>query len=130
MLLNHWISEQMPHSIGLSVQTSPATAQTIPSGTDKYVITWDSTSYKGVKFFGNYSISYPYQLKKLLRIEKVDGVIPHLVQFSEIKGVRIFASGYVFGQTPPTIKIFRNGKICGLPVSTGSGATNARVCRP
>lgn len=109
--------------------TSSVELTTSPSGPDKYEIHWTGN---GKELFAGYSIMYKNPSTPM-RVENVQGKLPHKVSFSTPQNSIVSASGFAFKdggkQSDVEIKIYKNGSECGKVVAVGSGASPNKVCQ-
>jgi hypothetical protein len=96
---------------------------------DPAVYEIEFTGKTGTKFTGHYQWTDPTGAKSM-RIEKVEGVLPHKVAFSPPGGSHV--SAYAFPSTlengAVTTVISRDGVECTEPLLQGSGIMNIVQC--
>ncbi|WP_375494397.1 hypothetical protein [uncultured Nostoc sp.] len=97
------------------------------SGSDKYEIQWIGN--QGSKIYGSYVIGNITKLNAPPRIENVEAVLPHRVNFSAPQESTVSADAVMLGGGKVEVKIYRNGSECGRVIAVGSGAGAGKICQ-
>ncbi|MEH1790317.1 MAG: hypothetical protein V7L23_33330 [Nostoc sp.] len=95
------------------------------SGSDKYEIQWIGT--QGSKIQAVYVINT--HLMAPSRVEHVEVVLPHKVNFSAPQESIVLADAVMLGSGKVEVKIYRNGSDCGKVTAVGSGAGVDKICQ-
>ncbi|MBD2435832.1 hypothetical protein [Nostoc sp. FACHB-110] len=114
-----------PSAKSSSITSSEPPITNSPGGSDKYEIRWTGTG--GKKLSAGYSV-VSKDFATPMRVESVNGTLPHKISFSAPKNSVVSASAITTNKEVVEIKIYKNGSECGKVGIVGSGASANKVC--